>query len=300
MPIIDTVQSSSSMHLRDKAITQLTSVMGATFCSVIDTFHAVGDHIWRIAGLKEQECQDAVQDVMYMLLLYRFSEIKVPLVPKLSKCVYNGRLEIWPAKDWELESIHNFDFMEMIKEHVSIVIGLRSDSSVTDTWVTTEIQQVQLGQLYAASILYGYFLKSASVRHQLDRSLALPRHDVQVAQRSRVEYSAGSSGHSTISSSVLKSESSGHQSLRSYVMGFDAESLKRCGRTKSKEALDLIEKHSCALFGDEKTGLFGSEETVVTSFASMRRLVLEAAAFGTFLWDTEDYVNSVYKLKENN
>ncbi|CAN0899173.1 UV-B-induced protein At3g17800, chloroplastic [Linum grandiflorum] len=265
----------------------------------------------RIAGLKEQQCQVAVEDVMYMLVLYRFSEIRVPLVPKLSKCVYNGRLEIWPAKDWELESIHTFDVLEMIKEHVSTVIGLRSDSSVTDTWATTQIQQGDLGQLYASSILYGYFLKSASGRHQLDRSLALPRQDLHVAQRSSLQHSTGSSCRSTIKPSVfgdrkkLQSLSSAQheaasQSLRSYVMGFNAESLRRCAKLKSKEALNLIEKQSCALFGDEKTGLVESDEMIVTSFASLRRLVLEAAAFGTFLWDTEEYVNSVYTLKENN
>ncbi|CAL1361681.1 unnamed protein product [Linum trigynum] len=256
----------------------------------------------RIAGLKEQECQVAVEDVMYMMVLYRFSEIRVPLVPKLSKCVYNGRLEIWPAKDWELESIHSFDVLEMIKEHVSTVIGLRSDSSVTDTWATTEIQQVHLGQMYAASILYGYFLKSASLRHHLDRSLDVLQNDhLHLAQSSGRLYSERSNhgpsnlifGHGS-----SKRDSKSRQSLRSYVMGFDAESLQRCARLKSKEALNLIQKYSCALFMDEKTGLVASDETIVTSYSSLRRLVLEAAAFGTFLWDTEEYVNSVFKLKE--
>jgi len=29
-------------------------------------------------------------------------------------------------------------------------------------------------------------------------------------------------------------------------------------------------------------------------------LALEAVAFGSFLWDTEEYIDTVYKLKENN
>ena len=107
--------------------------------------------------MKEHDCQAAVEDVMYMLILYKFSEIRVPLVPKLSRCIYNGRLEIWPSKDWDLESIHSIEVLEMVREHVSTVIGLRVNSSVTDNWATTEIQRVQLGRIYAASILYGYF-----------------------------------------------------------------------------------------------------------------------------------------------
>jgi hypothetical protein len=76
---------------------------------------------------------------MFMLIFYKFSEIKVPLVPRLSSlsgCIYNGRLEIWPSKDWELESIHSLEISKMIKEHVT---GLRADSSVTDNWATTKI-----------------------------------------------------------------------------------------------------------------------------------------------------------------
>lgn len=58
--------------------------------------------------------------------------------------------------------------------------------------------------------------------------------------------------------------------------------------------MNLIEKQSLALFGTED-----HNETIVTSFSSLKRLVLEAVAFGTFLWDTELYVDGAYKLKEN-
>ena len=126
----------------------------------------------RIAELKERYCKTAVQDMMYMLIFYKYSEIRVPLVPKLSRCIYNGRLEIWPSKDWELESIYSCDTLEIIKEHVSAVIGLRVNSCVTDNWATTQIQKLHLRKVYAASILYGYFLKSASLRHQLECSLS--------------------------------------------------------------------------------------------------------------------------------
>ncbi|CAH2054658.1 unnamed protein product [Thlaspi arvense] len=237
----------------------------------------------RIAQLKERYCKTAVQDIMYMLIFYKYSEIRVPLVPKLSRCIYNGRLEIWPTKDWELESIHSCDALELIKEHVSAVIGLRVNSCVTDNWATTQIQKLHLGKVYAASILYGYFLKSASLRHQLECSLSDLHGSGYL--KSPVFGCSFTTGTAQISTK---------QQLRHYISGFDPETLQRCAKPRTEEARNLIEKQSLALFGTEE-----SDETIVTSFSSLKRLVLEAVAFGTFLWDTELYVDGAYKLKEN-
>ncbi|KAJ6390001.1 hypothetical protein OIU77_024266 [Salix suchowensis] len=263
----------------------------------------------RIAELKEDECRVAVEDVMYMLVLYKFSEIRVPLVPKLSRCIYNGRLEIRPSKDWELESIHSFEVLEMVREHVSTVIGLKANSSVADSWATTEVQKCRIGRVYAASILYGYFLKSASLRHHLDWCLALPHQDIHLGHRTTLQYpeSQPSYGMKNLvfgHMSNKQSESQGTrldrpkselEKLKCYMMGFDSDTLHRCAKLKSEEAVNLIEKHSCALFGDEKTGVLENDEVILTSFSSLKRLVLEAVAFGCFLWDTEEYVNSLQK-----
>ncbi|CAN7025540.1 unnamed protein product [Brassica rapa subsp. trilocularis] len=216
----------------------------------------------RIAQLKESNCQTAIEDIMYMLILYKFSEIRVPLVPKLSTCIYNGKLEVWPSKDWELESIHSRDVLELIKEHSNAVISLRVDSTLTDDLETTEIDKHHLSRVYTASILYGYFLKSASLRHQLECSL---------------------------SEGITKQ-------LRHYISGFDPKILQRCAKPRSREAKNLIEKQSLALFGPEEKE---EESVIVTSFSSLKRLLLEAVAFGSFLWDTEEYVDGAFKLKEN-
>ncbi|XP_075649516.1 UV-B-induced protein At3g17800, chloroplastic-like [Castanea sativa] len=267
----------------------------------------------RIAQLKEHECQIAVQDVMYLSIFYKFSEIKVPLVPRLSRCVYNGRLEIWPSKDWELESIHSLEVLDMVKEHVTAVTGLRADSSVTENWATTKITRLMLGQVYVASILYGYFLKSALLRHCLERTVGLANQDLHLSHKTSLHFQELCSygleallfGRVSNRQSVSCSQGSSNsemklEPLKCYVMGFDPETLQRCAKLKSKEAVNLIESHSSALFGDEKTGLVQNDEVILTSFSSMKRLVLEAVAFGSFLWDTEEYVDNLYKLKVNN
>jgi hypothetical protein len=249
---------------------------------------------------------------MFMLIFYKFSEIKVPLVPRLSRCIYNGRLEIWPSKDWELESIHSLEILKMIKEHVTTVTGLRADSSVTDNWATTKITRLMLGRVYVASILYGYFLKSASLRHRLEQSLASVSQDLRLGHRPSLQFQelcpSGLRsllfGRNSNMQCVSYGQGSSnqevkHETLKCYVMGFDPETLQSCAKLRTKEAVSLIENHSDALFEDGKTGLVENDEVILTSFSSLKRLALEAVAFGSFLWDTEEYIDTVYKLKEN-
>lgn len=293
---------------------QLAECREGASCRVSMTPDSDLDYLYRrIAELKAHYCDLAIEDIIYMLVIYKFSEIRVPLVPKLSKCIYNGRLEIWPSKDWELESIHSFEVLNMVREHVSTVIGLRADSSVTDNWATTEIQQVDFSRVYTTSILYGYFLKSASSRHRLEQCLMLPMADQHSAlvqmpflqfpeiKGSLKNLVLGPMGNTHYDSAAQKSQrqKTDVENFRQYVMGFDSESLRRCAKLRSKETANLIEKHSYALFGDEDIGKFGTDGLIVTSFSSLKRLVLEAVAFGSFLWDIEEFVDRVYKLKDN-
>nr|XP_043609910.1 UV-B-induced protein At3g17800, chloroplastic [Erigeron canadensis] len=247
----------------------------------------------RIAELKEHECKTAVQDVMYMLICYKFSDLNVHLIPRLSKCIYNNRLEVLPSKDWELESIHNFEILEMIRNHLTSVIGWRSDFSVTDNWATTKINRRDLCQIYTSSILFGYFLKSAALRHKLEMSLVDPVDDMIFKQFRRKNLVFGGT-YNPISTSQFDGKKK-REKLSSYLMGFAPESLVKCAQPNSKEALNLIAKHSFALFGDME-----SDEVISTSFATLKRFVLEAVAFGSFLWDTEEYVKTVYTLEEIN
>ncbi|KAL0719845.1 hypothetical protein Bca4012_069169 [Brassica carinata] len=216
----------------------------------------------RIAQLRERYCKTAVQEIMYMLILYKYSEIRVSLAPNLSRCIRNGRLQTWPKKDRELESIHSCDALELIKEHVHAVTGLRVNSCVNEK---TQIQKLHLRKVYVASVLCGYFLKSAALRHQLECSLP-DLHGIGASK----------------------------EHLRQYITRFDPETVQRCTIPRTEEARNLIKKQCLALFGTEE-----SDETIVTTYSSLKRLVLEAVAFGTFLWDTELYVDNTYKLNES-
>ncbi|XP_049365771.1 UV-B-induced protein At3g17800, chloroplastic [Solanum verrucosum] len=266
----------------------------------------------RIAEVKEMECQASVEDIMYMLISYQFSGIRVHLIPRLSKCMYNGRLEIWPCKDWELESIHSCEVLEMVREHLTTVLGWKEKSNVADNWTPTEVQKFKLCQVYAASVLYGYFLKSASLRHHLEKKFDHINPYLDIASYNQllpseirslgseiVPFGRISGRQSTSVGQIPLLREKKQDKLKYYVMSFDPETLQMCAKPKSKEALNLIEKHSYALFSDKKTGLVASDEVILTSMASLKRIVLEAIAFGSFLWDAEEYVRTVYKVKEN-
>lgn len=89
-------------------------------------------------------------------------------------------------------------------------------------------------------------------------------------------------------------------------MSFDGETLQRYGTIRSKEAVSIIEKHSEALFRRSRIlikfeGAIDSskDENIKISFGGLKRLVLEAVTFSSFLWDVESYVDSRYHFVLN-
>ncbi|KAL1544579.1 UV-B-induced protein, chloroplastic-like isoform X2 [Salvia divinorum] len=117
----------------------------------------------KLSSMGESLSSDITNTKMQcMLIFYKFSEIGVNLVPWLSQCAYNGRLEILPSKDWELESIHSAEVLQMVREHLTAVIGCRVKYNVTDSWATTE---------------------TASLRYQFERSLDISSSHYGLAGR---------------------------------------------------------------------------------------------------------------------
>ncbi|KAL0329383.1 UNVERIFIED_CONTAM: UV-B-induced protein, chloroplastic [Sesamum radiatum] len=177
------------------------------------------------------------------------------MIPKISTTSDpTGRVDLWPNQEQQLESVHSAEAFEMILSHLSLVLGERVVGPL-DTII--QISKIKLGKLYAASIMYGYFLRRVDERYQLERSMnTLPE-------------------------------------------GFGEE--RRYATIRSKEAISLIEKQTQALFGQpditvtEDGSLDASNDEVVSlTFSGLTMLVLEAVTFGSFLWDTENYVESKY------
>lgn len=69
-----------------------------------------------------------------------------------------------------------------------------------------------------------------------------------------------------------------------------------------REGITVVERHTEALFGkpeviatEEGVGILKDDQTHIT-VSTLRRLILEAVAFGNFLWDVETYVDSLCKI----
>ncbi|KAG6431501.1 hypothetical protein SASPL_109580 [Salvia splendens] len=265
----------------------------------------------RIAEVKEKERRKTVEEIIYCLIVQRFVENNITMIPKISTTSDPAeRVDFWPNQELKLESVHSPEAYEMILSHLSLVLGERSVGPL-DTIV--QISKIKLGKLYAASIMYGYFLRRVDERYQLERSMnTLPEgfgdeetitYPEPISEKqlwdsdSLIRIYPDEDGGGIVDS---RNEEKPYK-LRSYVMYLDAETLQRYATIRSKEAVSLIEKQTQALFGRpevrvaEDGALDASNDEVVSlTFSGLTMLVLEAVAFGSFLWDAENYVESKY------
>ncbi|WCJ42150.1 hypothetical protein M5689_022976 [Euphorbia peplus] len=268
----------------------------------------------RIAEVKANERRTALEEILYALVVQKFMDADISLVPRMTPSVNpSGQVDTWPSQDKKLEQLHSPEAYEMIQNHLSLILGTR----VADSSTVAQISKLRVGQVYAASVMYGYFLKRVDQRFQLEKTMKiLPGFvddgDVSFPQGATQDMKfSGREGAFQVGSSHPEVDFSGgatpggsskgkNQSrLRSYVMSFDGETLQRYATIRSKEAVTIIEKHTEALFGrpeivitPEGTVDSSKDEFIKISFGGLRRLVLEAVTFGSFLWDVESFVDA--------
>ncbi|PON63304.1 hypothetical protein PanWU01x14_132140 [Parasponia andersonii] len=264
----------------------------------------------RIAEVKEKERRNTLEEIIYCLVACKFVENDISMIPKISETSDpTGRVDFWPNQEQKLECIHSPEAFEMIQSHLSLVLGERVVGPLESI---VQISKIKLGKLYAASIMYGYFLKRVDERFQLERTMkTLPERfikeqdsidDPSPANRLWDPDSLIRVPPDDDSDSYSDGDGEGKSyRLRSYVMYLDADTLQRYATIRSREAISLIEKQTQALFGrpDIKIAEDGSidtsnDEVVSITFSGLTMLVLEAVAFGSFLWDAESYVESKY------
>lgn len=272
----------------------------------------------RIAEVKEKDRQKVLEEIMYCWIVQKFVDKEISMIRKLTATDDpTGRVDYWPNQEMKLESVHSAEALEMIQNHVALVLGDRLTGPLESI---VQISKIKLGKLYAASIMYGYFLKRVDERFQLERSMnTLPRGftegqssfaepvpqspfwDPDSLIRIQPDYDIDDEG-------FMGSYGDEGQSyrLRSYVMYLDTETLQRYATIRSKEAISLIERQTQALFGrpDIKISEDGSlgasnDEVVNLTFSGLTMLILEAVAFGSFLWDGDNYMESKYQFMKS-
>lgn len=268
----------------------------------------------RIAELKENERRRTLEEILYALVVQKFMEANVSLVPSISPSSDpSGRVDTWPTKVDKLERLHSPEMYEMIHNHLALILGSR----MGDLTSVAQISKLRVGQVYAASVMYGYFLKRVDQRFQLEKTMkilpgGLDESKTSVEQAEETATYQAVSSHPEVGSFAGGVSAKGFGSeikpsrLRSYVMSFDGETLQKYATIRSREAVRIIEKHTEALFGKpeivltpEGTVDSSKDEQIKISFGGMKRLVLEAVTFGSFLWDVESHVDARYQFVLN-
>ncbi|KAI4347304.1 hypothetical protein L6164_008126 [Bauhinia variegata] len=268
----------------------------------------------RIAEVKANERRKALEEILYALVVQKFMDANVSLVPSITPDT-SGRVDSWPSDEGKLERLHSDEAHEMIQNHLALILGNRGGDPST----VAEISKLRVGQVYAASVMYGYFLRRVDQRFQLEKSMkSLPSAVEEENGIQNIGPIDGEKSSQTMSHPEVSNWPGGDVSpggfgygvkpsrLRTYVMSFDGETLQRYATIRSKEAVSIIEKHTEALFGrpeivitPEGTVDSSKDENIKISFDCLKRLVLEAVTFGSFLWDVESYVDSRYHFVLN-
>lgn len=282
--------------------------------------------IRRIAEVKANERKKTLEEILYALVVQKFMDANVSLVPAISPSSSepSGRVDTWPSQDDKLEGLHSPEANEMIQNHLTLILGNR----LGDNSSVAQISKLRVGQVYAASIMYGYFLRRVDQRFQLEKTMkVLPQgvddednsiqqvagEDIRSVDKSDTSFRSPTQSHPELSSWSAGGVSPGGfgqgikpTRLRNYVMSFDGETLQRYATIRSREAIGMIEKHTEALFGrpeivitPQGTVDSSKDELIKISFGGLKRLVLEAVTFGSFLWDVESYVDSRYHFVAN-
>lgn len=266
----------------------------------------------RIAEVKANERRKALEEILYALVVQKFMDANISLTPSVTPDI-SGKVDLWPSEDGKLEKLHSHEAYEMIENHLSLILG----NKVGDLTSIAEISKFRVGQVYAASVMYGYFLKRVDQRFQLEKTVKVLTNETEEensfhqttmdnARPGVEEDTSQGTSHPEVFNWPGGDVSPGGVGygvkatrLRNYVMSFDGDTLQRYATIRSKEAVSIIEKHTEALFGRPEIvvtpeGAVSKDENVKISFGGLQKLVLEAVTFGSFLWDVESYVDARY------
>lgn len=240
----------------------------------------------RMEEVRRAEEAMAIEDLMYICILERFQLLGVDLLPSVSPI--QESLEALKALT---EGMHTKEALEMVKEHVLSALGPAS-MAYADTMI--KMSKLQSAQVYAASILFGYFLRRVDSRFQLAKQMGILPEDPEdaVARLERLFSIADEMESSddpdsaplpqqddvgtTTSNSALVKKKKG--ALRQYVESFDQETMAATARLVTIEGGALVERQTKALYGDVKALQTQMQEIVGQDAESMEELMRRVQA----------------------
>jgi len=239
----------------------------------------------RMNEVKAKETRELVEDLMYLSVLEKFVALQVSMLPRLDGVVDLPQTNLRALT----EGIHSKEALAMVKDHIMAMMGPTADAFSNSV---VKMSKLQMTQVYAASIMFGYFLRRVDQRFQLEKAFGTLQ-DQQAAGTDdsittdeeaiqRLERLFNSADSSTVEDedtaepdtdgTVYKSVQR-QASLKEYAESFDQATLLETAQILSLEAAALVERQSTALFGDAKELQAQMSEVVGDDASSMEDLM---------------------------
>ena len=287
----------------------------------------------RIADVRALERRNGLEDIMYTSIIQKFLGVGVDMLPPLDETTMLKGIDLNRLTD----GVHSKEALEMVREHLMAVLGGAGENAYSSQLV--RMSKLQAAQVYAASIMFGYFITRADKRFQLDRAMGtLPLDPMESAKALERLFNSASAMDSideadaapenfggadfdmftdSPNTNAGASKSRSKLTLKQYIQNFDQMTLAQTARIVSMEGVMVAERQTGALFGsieelqremqdavgmnavtpaelmDAVNDAVSSKkvQTLTLAYASQRRLVLEAVAFGNFLRQSETYID---------
>jgi len=259
----------------------------------------------RMSEVLQNERMRIVTELLYLKVCARFRAMNVPLIPTLKA---GGDVRFGSI---DLKSLTNDMYskgaLELVKEHLVRIIGQQSAGSIMGGLAVVQISLFQAGQVYAMSALFGYYLRRVDARFQLEKLAGTFGAWGDEGGGDDPEPFAGNDGEL--------------QSLKDYISKFGPQEVQSMTSIASVEAQMAMETQVTALFGDLRVlkeklvsalGMVSSNEEATRKLEQaiqsnevaslritsddLRRLVLEAVAYGALLIDMEKQADTLYEL----
>jgi len=119
----------------------------------------------RMEEVRASEVRATLEDLMYLSILEKFVVLGVEMLPRMDGFVEPGPANLIALTD----GIHSKEALELVREHLLGVMGAAASNKFSNELI--KMSKFQMAQVYAASIMFGYFLRRVDKRFQLDKAL---------------------------------------------------------------------------------------------------------------------------------
>ncbi len=248
----------------------------------------------RVAAARRADRAAALEDLLYVGILARFRELGVEMLPRVE-----ARPEDLAALRALTEGVHTREALALVREHV---LGALGPAAVGFADTALKMSKLQAAQVYAASVMFGYFLRRADARFQLSRRAGLlPEAPVDAVARLERLFAAADDAESTDDPDAAPAAAAvdpdapppppsvdaggaasgpgsalaprGKSALRRYVESFDQAAMLATARLVSAEGGALVERQTRALFGDVAALQRAMQEAVGEDFSSLEEMM---------------------------